>query len=267
MAQPQPTTTFREEPLCSVDAREAATGWLNAFLASGQDKQRAKLFRTMSLEFHREGLQLVATSGTALFRTWIRRTELPGPAAWPGNDEVPQRTVTVMDVEKFGLAFMKNLYQLTTKEDRVGERMTITIAPQDEGATLSLGTEFTTERVVIRTCGQRLDLPVMDGEYPNWRRMQLGIEARERVEGMIVAPALCGAVGKLAGVSALRFQFHGKEKQIQFEASDSPAGLALVKGLLMPMRRGLEDGVEPAGKSKAPKEPRSGKPEPHLKLT
>lgn len=261
------STHHQEERLCTVDARRAAMAWLNAFLASGQDKQRTTLFRTLSLEFHPEGIQFVAVSGIALFRTWVPRIELPGPVAWPANSETPRRVVTVMDVEKFGLSFMKTLHQLTAGEDRQGEQMAISIAPMDEGATLSLGAEFTKERVVIRTCGQRLDLPVMDGEYPNWRRLQLGIDERERVEDLILAPALMGAIGKLLGVSAVRLAFHGKEKQVGFEAAESPGGLAVVRGVLMPMRKTGQDtadtGSDKPAKKKDPKAARPG----HLKLT
>lgn len=228
----------REDLLVTVNAQHAATAWLNAFLATGDDPDRAVLFRTLVVEFFPEGVQLIACSGVALFRSWLPRSDLEGtPTAWPALAEVPRRRVIVMDVERFAVGFMKILHQVTSTEERAFESLTLSIAPQDEGATLSLGEEFVSERLILRSCGQRLDLRLMDGVYPDWRALQLGIDDRERVEGIAFGPRIVGLVGKLKGCAQVRFEFHGTERYVGFEAGATGDAPPAVRGILMPMRK------------------------------
>lgn len=216
--------------LLTVPARLAATGWLNAFLAAGRDENRPILYRTLSVEIYPEGLHLIGCDGTALFRSWVGNEGAP----WPEIDEAPLRAVVVMDVDGSGLAFMKTLLKATADEARLSEVLTLSIATVDDAATLPLGEEFISERLILRACGQRIDLRLFEDDYPDWRRLQLGIDARERMDRLMIATRMFGLVGKLKGVNAIDLSLHGDGKQIGFTAS-SEAGE--VRGLMMPMRR------------------------------
>lgn len=213
-----------------VPARIAATGWINAFLASGTDDERPVLFQTLSLEWFDEGLQIVGCDGTALFRSWVP-TEVG--RKWPLHRREPERRVIIMDTEGFGLAFMRSLLRVTNDEAHEHEELTVSTAPADEGATLSLGAAFTTERLILRACGQRIDLRLMEDKYPDWRKLQLGIDDSERVAGFTIATRLFAMVGKLKGVGAIDVKSLGDRKAIAFEAD----GDAPVRGLLAAMRK------------------------------
>ncbi len=214
----------------TVKARAVTVAWLNAFLATSDDDAKPALYRTLCLEWFRDGIQFVATNGTALFRTWIPSEE---GKAWPILAEVPDRTITVMDPDRFGVGFMKALARVASDDAHEFGEVTFTITPQDEEAELSLGTEFQSERLTIRAFGQRIDLRLFEGEYPDWRRVRLGIDAAERVDGMTVAKNIFGLVGKLKSVSAVDLEFYGESRHIAFTAR----GVDEVRGLLMPMQR------------------------------
>lgn len=213
-----------------VPARNAATGWVNSFLASGTDEDRPVLCQTLSLEWYDQGLHIVGSDGTALFRSWV---PCEPETKWPPHRYEPERQVIVMDTEGFGLAFMRSLLRVTNDEAHAHEELTVTTAPADEGATLSLGAAFTNERLILRACGQRIDLRLREDKYPNWRGLQLGIDDDDRVAGFVIASRLFAMVGKLKGVAAIDVKLHGDRKMIAFEAD----GDAPVRGLLAAMEK------------------------------
>jgi hypothetical protein len=229
------TAVAPDQILITLPARSVALAWLNAFAAAGGDSDRPLLCRTLSLEFFAgQGLQLIGCDGTALFRTWVPvQREEAKAAAWPDYAEVPTRSVVVIDGDGFGLAFMRTLLAATNDEEHEHEELAITTAPADEGATLSLGDEFMTERVILRACGQRIDLRLFESPYPDWRRLRLGLDAIERMESMTIAPRLLALVGKLKGAHAVDLEFYGDRKHIAFVVR----GVCEVRGLVMPMRR------------------------------
>jgi hypothetical protein len=153
--------------------------------------------------------------------------------AWPSDDEAPVRSIVIMDPDGFGVGFMRTLLKVTGDEGHAGEELSIETAAIDEEAAPSLGAAFQTERVVLRACGQRLDLRLMEDRYPDWRRLSLGV-AGERVEGMRLAPRLLGLISKLKDVLAVDLDFHGTEKYVSFASS---TGASKMRGLIMPMRR------------------------------
>lgn len=215
--------------LMTVPARQTAFAWLNAFLATSSDETRPALFKTLSLEFFDNGIQFIGCDGTVLFRSWSS-TEGDG---WPDISEAPRRSIVVMDPEGFGLGFVKLLLHVTNDKERAYEQLTMNTAPNDESATLALGQEFMTERLILRACGQRLDLMLFDGPYPDWRRVRLGVEAVERVDSLTVSTRNLGLIGRLKAVDAVDMEFYGDKKHIAFTAK----GESEVRGLLMPMMR------------------------------
>lgn len=223
----------------TVPARHAAMAWLNAFLASSKDTDHPMLCRTLSLEvFERKGVQFIATNGHVLFRTWAAIRNLH---AFPAISDTPDRQLTVMDPDGFGLGFMRALLRVTGEEAHADEALTITSSAVDEDAAPSFGAEFQTERITLRACGQRLDLLVRDEPYPNWRNLKLGLDDLALVDGMKVQPKYLGLIGKLKDVTSVDMTFAGSDRAIYLLANGEE-GYG-VQGLLMPMRR-LETGAK-----------------------
>lgn len=215
-----------------VRAHTLAVAWLNCYLASSQDEYRAVLYRTLCLEIFDTGLQVIGCDGTAVFRAWVPAIGTD-EAAWPLIGEDPERSIVVMDPDGFGIGFMRALLRVTKEEGHEYEPITICTAVADADATIALGDEFMTERVILRACGQRTDLRLYDGPYPKWRSAQLGIDAAELVDGMTIAPRILAMVGKLRGVTSVDLAFSGEETRIAFVAR----GDTEVRGILAPMRR------------------------------
>lgn len=230
-------TTDTAQTQITVPARAACLAWLNAFTASGTDPEKSSLYRTLSLEFFTGGVQLIGCDGAALFRSWVpAKPDDEEPAPWPDLSEAPERTVVVMDPDGFGSGYMKTLLKVTGEEAHEFEELVITTASQDEDATIALGTEFMTERLILRACGQRIDLVLFEGAYPDWRQLRLGFEAVERLDSLTLGARLFALVGKLKAVTAVDLEFYGETKHIAFHAR----GDAEVRGLMMPMRRSAE---------------------------
>jgi len=224
------TVAIKQPTILTLPARAAAVAWMNAFSASGQDEERPALYRSLSLEFFPGGAHLVGCDGTVLFRTWVPRSD---GAAWPEMDEAPESAVVVIDVDGFGLGFMRSLLRATNDDVHLHESLTFTVSASDNEAAPALGTEFLTQRLVLRACGQRLDLRLFEAAYPDWRRLRLGMETIERLESLTVAPRMFALLGKLKGVSAIDLEFYGASKHVAFVGR----GECEVRGLVMPMRK------------------------------
>jgi hypothetical protein len=223
----------RKPPPLVLPARAAALAWLNCFLATSQDDERGVLYRTISIEFYRGGLQFVCCDGTALFRSWV---PVESETEWPLTSEKPITSIIAMDPDGFGIGFMRTLLRVTSEEGHEFEQLHITTKDADDSGAPALGRPFLTTRVVLLACGQRLDLRLMDATYPNWRGLQLGVDMSERVDGMKLAPRILGQLGKLKDVTAVSLDFHGEERRVDFIAR----GGTEVRGMIMPMRRFVE---------------------------
>lgn len=228
------TTTVAPLLSIKVPARAAALAWVNAFLAAGKDESRPALNRTLSIEvfetLRHSGLHLVGCDGTALFRTWV--PALPD-AEWPNLDLAPEHRLVVSDIEGFAHGFLKTLLALTGQEGYAGAELTLTLETGDSVDEPALGEALQPRRLVLEACGQRLDLRLYEGAYPNWRGVDFGINEAERVEGLTFAPRLLGLLGRFKGPMAVDLAFAGETRAVRFVAR----GEAEVRGLLMPMRR------------------------------
>jgi hypothetical protein len=216
----------------TIPAHVAATAWLNAHSATSKEEDRPTL-RALALEFFPRGVQFIGCDGTVLVRSWVPITDDDKPADFPTLDEAPSRSICLLDSEGFGASFMKALQRVTSEEGRSFEELSLTIQPNDEGATLALGEQFMTERLVLRACGQRTDLRLYEDAYVDWRKTRLGMEGIERVDSLTVAPRLLALIGKLKGIDAIDLEFYGADKHVAFVGR----GLVEVRGILMPMRK------------------------------
>jgi hypothetical protein len=222
--------------LLTLPAVSTATAWLNAFLATGHNEERPALCRTLSLEFFDFGLQLIGCDGTILFRSWVVEDGHDG-AQWPDIAEVMQRSATVMDPDGFGVAFMRTLLTAANASEHPElVQVSFDLEHGEIDDTPPLGNEFLPKFLVLRAQGQRLDLRLYEGQFPEWRKLKFGLDDAERVDGMKIALRMFKAVAKLKGVFALDLEFHGTDRQIVFRGY----GDCAVEGLIMPMRRDEE---------------------------
>lgn len=216
----------------TVRAKVAATAWLNAAIAASQNDFRRALYRTLSVEFFPRGVQFIGCDGTMLFRTWAPYSDIGDiPAPHPAADELPDDSVVVSDVDKFALAFMRTL--LSAAEEY--HDLTLSVDRLEKDDEPELGEELSEYTLNLSALGQHLACPLYEGEYPDWRALEFGLDPAELVDGMILGTRLFQSVGKLKGVSGVDCAFRGAERSIDFESrSESDAS---VRGLLMPMRR------------------------------
>lgn len=217
----------------TLNAERAAVAWLNAFLATGQDDARPAMHRTIAVEFFRKGIQFVAVDGTMLFRTWAPTRE---GAAMPLLEEDPNRTVIVLDREHFAKGFVQTMLTVAREGENEGATVSFAIEPAPTRAAEGelLGESFSADVLVLRAFGQRLHCAIYEGAFPDWRKLQFGIEAIEQVEGMKLATRLFATVGKIKGVLGIDCDFRGEDRAIDIHAVGEKAEL---RGLLMPMRR------------------------------
>ena len=230
--------TTETQTAIRITAGTVALAWTNAFLATGQDKERPELYKKLSLEVFPGGVQFIATNGHALFRTWVPSTLDDWEREWPDNEAAPEQSIVVSDEDGFGLAFMRTVLSVTKDEEHASQALTLEVAPVDEGEEPSLGEELVKRRLILCACGQRLDLQVFEATYPDWRHLDLGFDEAKRVDRMTIGTKVFGLLGKLKGVSVVNLDFHGKDKVVVFEDNwPEPR----IRGLLMPCRREKEE--------------------------
>lgn len=228
-------TSLLAHPTITLNASATTTAWINAFLAAGQSEDRPVLYRTLSVEFFKEGVHFVACDGALLFRTWVPKVD----ADWPEDYEHPEHCVVVMDGEHFALGFVRTLLS-ATKDFEVAEiALSIEPAPEAEGE-VPLGAELSKDVLTLRALGQQLHCRLYEAPYADWRNLKFGLEQGERVDGMKVATRMFAALGKLKNIGAIDCTFTGGEKQIIL------TGERNFRGLMMPMQRPKKDAPPPA---------------------
>lgn len=248
------TTERTAEPLqgmsIALDASAAALSWSNAFLAAGQDEDRPLLYRTLAVEFFSDGVQFIATDGTMLFRTWC--PAWGEDAAWaPDSDwegaRWPLRRVVVMDRDKFALGFINTL-KAATKELTVTLTLSIEDAPERGDGEAALGDEFSVSVLTLRALGQQLHCRLYEHEYPNWRALDFGVPASERVDGMALSSHTLATLGKVKVFGGLNLDFTGENKRINVTAWIGDT----IRGLVMPMRRPEKEKAKEQAAEKGP---------------
>jgi len=222
--------TATSELAVTVPAREAAIAWLNAFLSTGDDDERPTLYKTLAIEFFESGVLFVACNGATLLRTWV--PSVPG-APWPTIDEDPDRKLVVRDADGFGAGFMKSVIR-ATNDEQVPSELHLSLIPADEGATLVLGDAFMSERLSVRSSDMRIDLPLFEGKYFDWRSAEPTGGAWASVERIALDPEHLGTLGKLRNVGTMHFRYQGDHKAIALKGLAGPH--TMVRGMLAPMR-------------------------------
>lgn len=212
----------------TVNASAAATAWLNAFLATGDDVNRPVLYRTLAVELFDDGVQFIATDATMIFRTWVPAQDTD--AEWPSNRRPPRRAVVVLDGDHFALAFIRATLAASKMLESAELSLTVESAPEQAG-TPPLGSSFSEEVLTLRAFGQQLHCRLYDDKFVNWRGLKLGDDHAERVDGMTLAAWMFATVGKLRAISEIECTFTGENRRITLRGDRS------FRGLLMPMLR------------------------------
>jgi hypothetical protein len=223
-------TTALGELTVTVPARATAIAWLNAYLATGNDDEKPTLCKTLAIEFFESGVLFVACDGITLLRAWV--ASVPG-AEWPRLDEDPDRQLVVRDADGFGAGFMKSVIRATADEDAPSD-LHLSLIAADEGATLLLGDAFMSERLSIRSTDQRIDMPLFEGKYADWRAAEPKGGAWKSIERIAIAPAYLGMLGKLRNVGTVLFRYQGADKTIALKGLSGPD--TMVRGMLAPQR-------------------------------
>lgn len=219
------------------NAGTLARGWLSIAIASGKDKDRPALDRTVCVETYPDGVRLVATDSYMLLHCWVP-AEGDELAHEPDLDEMPVSIAVARDVDARGAGLFAHLQKLAEDDETPDFDVSLTIGVGREarqGAFEGLEAEWL---VVEHLDHERLKLHTYDGSYPNWRAVVAGFKA-ESTKAIALNPSIVGRlakVGKIHPLASLRWWFGGTNKSAQIEVDGYP----LIRGFVMPVRWDFE---------------------------
>lgn len=189
---------------------------------------------------HAVGLRLVSTDSTRLLTTWIPAAGFL-PEEQPGLGEMPD-VGTAVAYDQYGRArgLLAYLGQQAAKEENDGLKALVHLgvpwqAVGEPSGELQLD-GFDAEAVDLEYPDhERLQLPVFEGSYPNWRTVLTSFVGAKtaalavRQDNLAVVAKAAGYFGEFA---PLQLRFGGEQKAIAVEFGDEPR----VYGLLMPLQ-------------------------------
>lgn len=213
-----------------------AKGWLSVAIASGDDKYRPVLHRTVCIELHARGVRLVATDSYILLRAWVPNAE-HADAAEPSLDEPPIAVAVAIDEHRRAKGLLEHLLKLG--EDEVEEvRVTLGNAGSKSRQASLVGMDV--RWVTIEHPGhERVELATYEGSFPTWRAVWFGFrsESTPAVALSNYVVAKLAKLTKLWGAHAMLVHFGGAERMARLEVAESyPA----VEGAAMPVRWDLD---------------------------
>ena len=228
------------------DAPTFARAWLCVRQATATKDDAAVLSKTVAVEEFDHGVRLVATDRYMLLTAWIPRLRPVESedyrAGEPGIAEVPHRTVVAYDPDGRGKSLLGYVLQLGKRMEtdklpdgtiEIGMEFDVRLPPGEDEPEVFEGMEATFVRLDVPDV-ETVYLPVVVGEYPDWRTLTDTFEAAE-TKALALSPDL---VTRVAGVAKWCFpplvvEFGGPEKVM---AIDYPESYPHVTGLMMPRR-------------------------------
>jgi len=217
------------------DAEEFAVAWLSVAPAAGQDKARPAMHKTIAIEQHVGGVQLVATDATMVLRAWVPFMGRFDRA--PLLEELPDTTAVAMDPDGRAKGLLHHALQLCRRADSDGNaRPTLTLdlgrmPVDDDDRPTFVGLEA--EHAVIEIPEhERLKLRIYEGDYPAWRTV-LATFARQPTPGVAISPDALERLAKAASLhtGSVGWQFAGDDQPIAVQILDS---YPRVSGCVMP---------------------------------
>ncbi len=229
------------------DAPSLARGWLAVAQASSTAKDDlSSLFRTVAIEQYGNGVRLVATDRLMILTAWVPDLGHADDAhlsTEPLLHEAPDRTVIAQDIHARGKKMLQYLLALARGEDpdghedvgrwRVAIDFDVTL-PEDSAQQAGFEGMDPVYCVLDSPERERIHLPVVQTDYPDWRRAVSAFEAVE-TKALAFWPEL---VARVAGVRSwadgpMVWSFGGEGKP---SAVEWPESFPMVSGFVMPRR-------------------------------
>lgn len=234
------------------DAATLARTWLAVQHASARKDDLGALNRTIAIEEYPSGVRLVATDRYILATGFV-----PDLDAHYNNPptmvEAPLRTVIAADPDGRGVGMLRYILALVRREDpdgfaepgarevRVDFDVVIPAGTDAQGSFEGMDPTF----VILSTPDvERVYLPVVEAEYPDWRKVTLSFKA-EDTKAIAFTPEIVGRVAKIGAYAdgPMVWSFGGPTHT---SAVQWPESWPLVSGFVMPRRWELLPGEAPA---------------------
>lgn len=219
----------------TLDARTFARAWKSCALASGKDKERPVLDRTVAIESYPSGVRLIATDGYILLHSWVG---LEG-AKEPARKSKPKVTVVARDLHGRAVGLASHIINITAEEDApiLDLRLVLGLDDEDEPGTFS-GLDRTVVTLEIPD-QERLKLPIVESPYPDWRQLLSGFTPVTTDAIALHAERLerIAKLGKIHAERPIRWKFGGEDRMALLDVVDAEPS---VSGCVMPLR--MSDG-------------------------
>jgi hypothetical protein len=210
-----------------------AKGWLSVAIASGDDKFRPALHRSICIEQFSDGVRLVATDSYVLLRAWVPGAEDPD-AQEPDLDVAPIYTAVAIDEHRRAKGLLEHLLKLGEKEEAGEVRITLGQLGAARRQTTLGGMEVLW--VAIEHPGhERVELVTYEGQFPTWRALVAGFRP-EQTPAIALSNYVVAKLAKLTklwGAHSIRVHFGGVNRMARVEIAESYPS---VEGAAMPVK-------------------------------
>ena len=224
------------------DAPTLAKAWLSVAVAASVEKRDRvvpQIYRTVAIEEFPTGVRLVATDRFMLLTAWVPDNESSGRQ--PSVDEAPDRTVIAQDPDGRGKSLLGYLLSMAAREgeDYIDGSLLVELTfdvrvPAGQNADQPLeGMEPWYVRLDTRDV-ERVYLPVVDGDFADWRSMLTGREPA-RIHEVHLAPERLEKLVKASryelGPIRWGFSADGRAARVSW-----PQGHVGITGIVVPTR-------------------------------
>lgn len=225
-----------------------ARGWRSVALAASKDDARP-ILTGIYVEQYGTGLRLAATDSHVLLHTFIpnQQAELDFEPE-PELDDAPLYSCIVSDPHGRGKGLLAHAAKIADEIESVRVDLGV-VVNETENAPSFAGMEARWCVVEISE-RERVKLQLIEGVFPEWRKLLLGLSGVATANVAMAPDKLVqvAALGKINKETRLGFTFTGPDKPVGLELIDSHP---FVSGLVMPCRWDLaanapdNDGAEP----------------------
>lgn len=157
-------------PRASFDGEALAKAWLAVTVASGRNPDQSTIDQTVCIEWHEDGIRLIATDTWMIAWAWVpldrSGIEPPGPG------DKPEVVTIASDIPQRGAGLFAHVAKVTKgdKARPVDMLLAVEHVPRPDTLLAAMGEE---QRVLtIELPGtERVILPCPSGEFPSWRKV------------------------------------------------------------------------------------------------
>lgn len=214
------------------DGHTFAKGWCSVALAASTDEERPALYRAVSIEVYDHGVQLVATDGYMLLRSWVPCDAEVASA--PTIDEKPLTCMVAQDLNGRAANLLTWVLKETSKKDALPMAVVVDLGPASEPDGQAFD-GMARQRVTVEVPGsERVELRVYEAEWVTWRALVAQFVG-EQTGVVALNPDLLDRLVKLGKIHGkpLVWTFGGHDRLALVEIRDSDPW---VTGCAMPMR-------------------------------